>query len=66
MTGVRWARSEPWFPDRTPERDGRWWDHRQAIEEERLHRAWTARDRYGPARASVRTWLYRMAVLVHA
>jgi RNA polymerase sigma-70 factor (ECF subfamily) len=29
--------------------------------QETLFRAWKARDRYDPARASVRTWLYRIA-----
>ena len=31
------------------------------IAQETLLRAWKARDRYDPARASVRTWLYRIA-----
>lgn len=32
--------------------------------QETLFRAWKARDRYDPARASVRTWLYRIAANV--
>src|SRR5919199_6441586 len=31
------------------------------LAQETLLRAWTARDRYDPGRASVRTWLYRIA-----
>ena len=32
--------------------------------QETMLRAWKARDRYDPARASVRTWLYRIAANV--
>ncbi|MFI5571897.1 transposase [Streptomyces sp. NPDC051740] len=32
LTDVQWARTEPLLPDRTPERGGRWRDHRQVID----------------------------------
>ncbi|MFE1176791.1 transposase [Streptomyces sp. NPDC058773] len=32
LTDVQWARIEPWLPDRTPKRGGRWRDHREVID----------------------------------
>ncbi|MCG8971321.1 transposase [Streptomyces sp. CL12-4] len=32
MTDAQWARIEPLLPDRTPQRGGRWRDHRQVID----------------------------------
>ena len=31
LTDEEWARLEPWLPDRTPRRGGRWADHRMVI-----------------------------------
>ena len=31
LTGSEWALLEPLLPDRTPQRGGRWTDHRQVI-----------------------------------
>ncbi|MGP3977948.1 transposase [Streptomyces sp. 8N114] len=31
MTDAQWARIEPLLPDRTPQRGGRWRDHREVI-----------------------------------
>jgi RNA polymerase sigma-70 factor, ECF subfamily len=36
-------------------------DDAEDVAQEALIRAWRARDRYDPARASLRTWLYRIA-----
>jgi len=32
LTDEQWARLEPLLPDRTPQRGGRWVDHRQIID----------------------------------
>lgn len=32
LTDEQWARLEPFLPDRTPQRGGRWIDHRQIID----------------------------------
>ncbi|WP_374227135.1 transposase [Streptomyces sp. AC558_RSS880] len=32
LTDAQWARTEPLLPDRSPRRDGRWWDHRQVLD----------------------------------
>ncbi|MEV4507071.1 transposase, partial [Streptomyces klenkii] len=32
LTDAQWARIEPLLPDRTPQRGGRWRDHREAID----------------------------------
>ncbi|MEV5434150.1 transposase [Streptomyces sp. NPDC052701] len=32
LTDAQWARIEPLLPDRTPERGGRWRDHREVID----------------------------------
>ncbi|MGW7197672.1 transposase [Streptomyces chryseus] len=32
LTDAQWARIEPLLPDRMPQRDGRWRDHREVIE----------------------------------
>ncbi|MFI1377245.1 transposase [Streptomyces longwoodensis] len=32
LTDAQWARIEPFLPDRTPRRGGRWRDHRQVID----------------------------------
>ncbi|MBY8820519.1 transposase [Streptomyces cinereoruber] len=44
LTDVQWARIEPLLPDRTPQRGGRWRDHREVIDAI----AWSSRpDRSG-------------------
>lgn len=32
LTDEQWVRLEPWLPDRTPQRGGRWNDHRPVID----------------------------------